>query len=112
MAPTFFTFLPLLVPLLSSVALSQEIAPRVVYANDFIDPDFILAGNFGPYTQRAQASIISWAEASALDGPWSTLATKDQKILHTHRQFGLIGVMNKTIEPPSGDRHDYLSWAP
>lgn len=80
MALTFFTFLPLLASLLASFALSQEIAPRVVYANDFVDPDFILAGNFDAHTERAQASIISWAEGSASDGPWSAFAGPRRRV--------------------------------
>ncbi|KAF9473986.1 chondroitin AC/alginate lyase [Pholiota conissans] len=62
------------------------------YANDFVDPDYILAKNFGANTQAAQASIMAWAGSTAVGGPWS--------------------VMDKNVTPPSGNKHDYMSWAP
>ncbi|CAA7263300.1 unnamed protein product [Cyclocybe aegerita] len=69
---------------------------QTAYANDFVDPDYILAKNFGAHTYRAQQEIISWAQRLArptvVNGPWS--------------------VMDKSVNPPSGDKHDYLSWAP
>ncbi|KAK0205589.1 chondroitin AC/alginate lyase [Desarmillaria ectypa] len=62
------------------------------YPNDFVDPDYILSGNFPPNTGDAQKMITQWALELASKGPWS--------------------VMNKTVVPPSGDMHDYRSWAP
>ncbi|OCH88737.1 chondroitin AC/alginate lyase [Obba rivulosa] len=62
------------------------------YANDFVNPHYMLAGNFSQSTTRAQQSIISAAEQLAAKGPWS--------------------VTFKNITPPSGDLHDYMSWAP
>ena len=70
MVPTFFTLFLFLASSLLPSTLAQ-IPPIYVYANDFVDPDVILAGNFGDYTQQAQQTIISWAETFALDGPWS-----------------------------------------
>ena len=43
---------------------------QTVYANDFVDPDYILAGNFDTHTGRAQQTIISWAQKLAVGGPW------------------------------------------
>lgn len=43
------------------------------YANDFVDPDFIAAGDFGNNTLAAQAVIVSWAKESASKGPWSKI---------------------------------------
>ncbi|KAF8909717.1 alginate lyase-domain-containing protein [Gymnopilus junonius] len=65
---------------------------QTAYANDWVDPDYILAKNFGPHTARSQAQIILWAHKLAIGGPWS--------------------VMNKTFTPPSGNNHDYMSLAP
>lgn len=62
------------------------------YANDFVDPDFILAGKFGNNTLAAQDTIRSWAVELAGQGPWT--------------------VMSKAVAPPNGDKHDYMSWAP
>ncbi|KAI0363966.1 chondroitin AC/alginate lyase [Pilatotrama ljubarskyi] len=62
------------------------------YANDFVDPAFVLAKNFGNTTTEAQATIVQWAQDLASKGPWT--------------------VMNKTVTPPSGTKHDYMSWAP
>ncbi|KAG6915942.1 hypothetical protein DXG01_009208 [Tephrocybe rancida] len=64
----------------------------VSYANDFVDPDFIVSGVFGNNTLAAQATILAWAKDSATGGPWS--------------------VTQKPVTAPSGDIHDYMSWAP
>ncbi|KAI8989056.1 chondroitin AC/alginate lyase [Trametes punicea] len=62
------------------------------YANDFVDPTYALSENFSNVTVEAQKTIVSWAQALAAEGPWT--------------------VMNKSVTPPSGDKHDYMSWAP
>jgi hypothetical protein len=62
------------------------------YANDFVDPDYILSKHFNSFTSEAQSSIIQWADDLTSQGPWS--------------------VMNKSVVPPTGNKHDYLSWAP
>ncbi|EMD36929.1 hypothetical protein CERSUDRAFT_114842 [Gelatoporia subvermispora B] len=62
------------------------------YDNDFVDPHYVLARNFNATTMLAQQAIISTAEQLATKGPWS--------------------VTFKNITPPSGDLHDYMSWAP
>ncbi|KAH8100385.1 chondroitin AC/alginate lyase [Cristinia sonorae] len=62
------------------------------YSNDFVDPTFILARNFSPSTILAQKTILKSAVESAASGPWS--------------------VTNKSIIAPTGDKHDYMSWAP
>lgn len=73
MVHTFLTVCFLLASSILPSALAQ-IPPIYVYANDFVDPNVILSGNFGEYTQKAQQTIISWAETFALDGPWSMLS--------------------------------------
>ncbi|XP_006455104.1 hypothetical protein AGABI2DRAFT_226405 [Agaricus bisporus var. bisporus H97] len=82
---------------LRSLALALLVSTGVVravtsYANDFADPDYIVSGNFGKNTQAAQNTIVEWAKDSAVGGPWS--------------------VTSKPYTPPSGDKHDYMSWSP
>lgn len=62
------------------------------YDNDFVDPNYILSKSFNISTSGAQQTIVSWADELAAQGPWS--------------------VMNKTVDPPTGNKHDYMSWAP
>ncbi|KAF8802054.1 chondroitin AC/alginate lyase [Phlegmacium glaucopus] len=71
---------------------SINAASPIAYANDFIDPNDILTNALGDHTYRARESIVEWANSLAAGGPWS--------------------VMNKTVSPPSSDKHDYMSWAP
>lgn len=41
------------------------------YASDFVNPDYVLAGNYPPGTLSAQQTIIQWADQRAKGGPWS-----------------------------------------
>ncbi|TEB29271.1 hypothetical protein FA13DRAFT_1755638 [Coprinellus micaceus] len=72
--------------------LADRVAGQTSYANDFVDPDYILTRNYPTNTGLAQATINAWAKSLAGRGPWS--------------------VMDKAGIPPTGDKHDYLSWAP
>lgn len=63
-----------------------------LYSNDFVDPDWFLSRNFPQSTLGAQQTIVRWADELNTQGPWS--------------------VTNKSATPPSGSKHDYLSWAP
>ncbi|KAK7042541.1 chondroitin AC/alginate lyase [Favolaschia claudopus] len=86
---------PTLVYLLSALCVRYALAdvqPFTSYANDFVDPDYIVAGNFPDTTGEAKASIISWADRFASTGPWT--------------------VTSKPFAAPSGDKKDYMSWAP
>ncbi|KAI0826105.1 alginate lyase-domain-containing protein [Irpex lacteus] len=74
------------------IASSTHTYAYVNYANDFVDPDYILAGNFSETTLPAQNTIRQWAEDSAAGGPWS--------------------VTSKPYLAPSGDKHDYMSFSP
>ncbi|KAL0945911.1 hypothetical protein HGRIS_012194 [Hohenbuehelia grisea] len=78
--------------LLALLALAGPTSALTSYANDFVDPDYILAGNYGPNSQAAQRTIVSWARELALKGPWT--------------------VTSKNVSAPTGDRHTYMSWAP
>ncbi|KZP15847.1 chondroitin AC/alginate lyase [Athelia psychrophila] len=62
------------------------------YDNDFVDPSYILSKDFASTTAEAQQSIVQWADRLGSQGPWS--------------------VINKTVLPPTGNKQDYLSWAP
>ncbi|KXN81032.1 hypothetical protein AN958_06278 [Leucoagaricus sp. SymC.cos] len=93
MASTLSTRLWNLSGALALLALAGVRAAPASYANDFVNPDYIVnLGNFGNQTLAAQATILDWARQSAVGSPWS--------------------VMNKTYAPPTGDKHDYLSWSP
>ncbi|KAI9507102.1 chondroitin AC/alginate lyase [Russula earlei] len=74
----------------SFAGLNMNYAP---YANEFIEPSYILNKNWTNTTIVSQGSIIQWANSLALLGPWSVTASK-------------------TILAPSNNSHDYLSWAP
>ncbi|KAF8152909.1 chondroitin AC/alginate lyase [Crassisporium funariophilum] len=85
MRPTLFQSFAIL-------SLFSTVSSQTAYANDFVDPDYILSKKFGDHTFQARQSILVWADSLAAKGPWS--------------------VMNKAVNPPSGDKHDYMSWAP
>ncbi|KAJ7700334.1 alginate lyase-domain-containing protein [Mycena rosella] len=92
--PTLFFLL-----LVSSSVLIQpfefvraDVLPFTNYPNDFVDPDYIVARKFANTTGDAQASIISWADSLSSYGPWS--------------------VTQKPMVAPSGNKQDYMSWAP
>ena len=53
-----------------STAFSQTLV-MTAYANDFVDPDYILSKNFGDNTWRSRDSIQTWAKTLASRGPWS-----------------------------------------
>ncbi|PPQ65138.1 hypothetical protein CVT24_003228 [Panaeolus cyanescens] len=72
--------------------LALRVTAQTAYANDFVDPDFILQKKYGPNTAQAQNTVIAWANSLARDGPWT--------------------VMSKNGVPPSGTKHDFMSWAP
>ncbi|TFK32391.1 alginate lyase-domain-containing protein [Crucibulum laeve] len=85
------TFLHLLF-LSSCIFLNGGVRGQTSYANDFVNPDYVVARDFGNNTRAAQLTIVKWAKVLAQRGPWS--------------------VMDKAVLPPSGDKHDYMSWAP
>ena len=41
------------------------------YANDFVDPDYIVGKQFPANTVIAQKTIVQWADQYATLGPWS-----------------------------------------
>lgn len=61
------------------------------YANEFVDPTHA-AGQYASNLRGAQDTIVAWANEMNSYGPWS--------------------VTNKPVVAPSGNKHDYMSWAP
>ncbi|KAI0088278.1 chondroitin AC/alginate lyase [Irpex rosettiformis] len=61
------------------------------YANVFVDPNYVIGKNYSNTTFDAQQTILRWANDSAQGGPWS--------------------VTTKQYLAPSGDKHDYTSFA-
>jgi hypothetical protein len=77
------------------------------YANDFVDPTHA-AGQYASNLRGAQDTIVAWANEMNSYGPWSkhySLAFSDCLLIST-------GVTNKPVVAPSGNKHDYMSWAP
>ncbi len=57
---------------MSLLALSAPVLSFTSYANEFVDPDLILAKAFPNTTVEAQKTILEWAEELAAEGPWCT----------------------------------------
>jgi len=60
----------MLTTFLVSLFFISKVSALVSYANEFVDPDYILAGNFSNKTWKAQVTIGNWAEDIATKGPW------------------------------------------
>ena len=63
-------------PNLGALLLVLGALPTVVhaltsYANDFVDPDYIVGRSFPANTVIAQNTIVQWADQYAALGPWS-----------------------------------------
>jgi len=87
--------LSLLPLLLANILIAQPAVatnPFISYANDFVNPDTAAAAQYASDLRGAQDTVIAWAEEMNQYGPWS--------------------VTSKPVTPPSGDKHDYMSWAP
>ncbi|CAL1703088.1 unnamed protein product [Somion occarium] len=74
------------------LSLAPAVHSFASYANDFVDPSKILSKTFPPTTIDSQQAIVSWANELATIGPWS--------------------VVQKSYTPPTGNKHDYASFAP
>ncbi|KAK7064387.1 putative chondroitin AC/alginate lyase [Favolaschia claudopus] len=63
---------------------------------DWVNIDYVCKQSLSPSSQsttNAKSAIVQGASSTARKGPWSVTNSKD-------------------VVPPSGDFHDYLSWAP
>lgn len=58
-------------------ALPTAVHSLTSYANDFVDPDYIVAKQFPANTVVAQRTIVQWADEYATLGPWSTYLTPE-----------------------------------
>ena len=56
-------------------ALPTTVHSLTSYANDFIDPDYIVGKRFPANTVIAQKTIVQWADQYATLGPWSMCLT-------------------------------------
>ncbi|KAJ7218239.1 alginate lyase-domain-containing protein [Mycena haematopus] len=86
--------LALVLVLLANLSLIQPTAatnPFTCYANDFVSPN-AASGHYASSLSGAQATIVAWANEMTSYGPWS--------------------VTDKPVVAPSGNKHDYMSWAP
>ncbi|KAJ7500651.1 chondroitin AC/alginate lyase [Mycena galericulata] len=101
MSPTYpffnVNFLPYRLTFTLGIALSvlpiaSAANPFTQYAVDFPDPNHVAAGHFAANFAGAEDTILAWADEMASYGPWS--------------------VIDKPVVAPSGDKHDYMSWAP
>jgi len=52
-------------------ALPTAVHSLTSYANEFVDPDYIVEKQFPPNTVIAQNTIVQWANEYATLGPWS-----------------------------------------
>ncbi|GJJ12616.1 hypothetical protein Clacol_006859 [Clathrus columnatus] len=90
MSFTFFTGF-LFFSQLITFSLSET--PKFInYDSIFLDPNYVVNGNFPNITWEAQETIVQWAQQLALSGPWS--------------------VTNKSVTPPSGDKRDFMTSLP
>lgn len=55
------------------LCLSHSAQAWTSYISNFVDPDAILANQFGNNTRQSQKTIERWALQLAAKGPWSEL---------------------------------------
>ncbi|CDO72352.1 hypothetical protein BN946_scf184977.g49 [Trametes cinnabarina] len=79
--------------LLYALVLAVTAGLIVADPNDWVNANYVLQQSSAGNTVNARQSILNKASGTAKSGPWSV-------------------VTKNSVEPPSGDVHDYLSWAP
>ena len=57
--------------LLLILGLPTTVHSLTSYANDFVDPNYIVGKKFPAHTAIAQKTIVQWANQYAVLGPWS-----------------------------------------
>ncbi|KAF7331536.1 Chondroitin AC/alginate lyase [Mycena kentingensis (nom. inval.)] len=94
------------------IARAAATNPFAQYANEFVDPDYIASrvGQFPSNLGGAQATVFAWADELNSHGPWSACACPVPRVLQLI--LCILGVTFKPVVAPSGDKHDYMSWAP
>ncbi|KAH7090029.1 chondroitin AC/alginate lyase [Auriculariales sp. MPI-PUGE-AT-0066] len=86
--------LPFLALAGSAVAANLDWNSFISYDNEFLTPEFLLGKPWEKdnTTLDAAQSILFWADTVSQQGPWS--------------------VTQKPFTASTGDKHDYMSWAP
>lgn len=79
--------------------------------NDFVDPSYILDKNFDSSTAGTQQSIIEWRISWRPRSMVWVLSAHSVCVKIILTRYLLEAVINKTVTPPTGNKHDYLSWA-
>ncbi len=98
----------------STTADSASASPTSGDPNDWVNVDYVISqakGQSHSDTVDAKATIVRNAGSSAGKGPWS------KHVLHIaaypmNSNHAVAITNSKGDLPPSGDPHDYLSWAP
>ncbi len=91
----------------------------LIYIVGFVMLSF---STFNAVGQSGKITVFA-LDAKALERNKTRIANKDPKLLSAYKQlikdadkkampFGPASVMEKTVTPPSGDKHDYMSLAP
>ena len=101
--------------ILLSTFLSQFTTVLAVtgYANAFVDPELIISKNLNASTTLAQRTMQQWASSLTDGAPWSMYF--DHIYIAPFSScltLEPVGVTFKSVAPPSGNKHDYLSYAP
>ncbi|KAG6884546.1 hypothetical protein C0993_010215 [Termitomyces sp. T159_Od127] len=81
--------------LLKILDLTGSASAFTSYANDFVDPNYIVKGVFGNNTLASQQTILQWAKDSAIGGPWiwktCTYVSRDGKFNPDGRIINDVG---------------------
>lgn len=75
------------------------------YANDWIDPGFIVNKGWNSSAEGAQDTIITWAEKSAANGPWSAYPFYSSR----HRSLLVFPLSYTPHSPCHSDISDVLA---
>lgn len=98
------------------LAQASYLTPRLCSAdpNDWVNIEYVVAqGKVGaPATADARRTIANGAKANSKDGPWSESMNTVCSDLNRSYLPRTGVAKNAKNTPPSGDPHDYLSWAP
>jgi hypothetical protein len=100
--------LTLVLLLLTNLSLVVATNPFTCYANDFVSPDHA-TGHYPSNLGGAQDTVVAWANEMASYGSWSAqIIPCNFPLVYSFS----VGVTNKPVVAPSGNKHDYMSWAP
>ena len=86
-------------------ALPTAVHSLTNYANDFVDPGYIVGKKFPSNTVIAQKTIVQWADQYASLGPWSMCVSP--LLILTRGGFPEDGQSALTPEPPRCHEQEY-----